>query len=160
MQSNSQKGIWIDRSKAIIISLEKGSEKVKEIESGIENRIYHEHEGDKGSFMGARHSSNEKKFDERKQNQMSSFLNNVVSELREGEDVYILGPAQTKTRLRTLLNEQSHPAVRIMKVETSPKLTPNQLLQKVKQFYNAAPDKKTSAKFSEKIRIKPKTTAK
>src|SRR5690606_6845029 len=114
MQNKKQKGIWIDKSKAIIISLVNGSEQVKEIESTIENRIYHEHEGDKGSFTGNRHGNNEKKFDERKQHQMSSFLNNVLKELNDGEDVYILGPAQTKTKLRSLLNEQPHPSVRIV----------------------------------------------
>lgn len=72
-------GIWIDSSKAIIVTLSEGKENITEIKSDIENRIYHEKEGDQGSFMGSRHLNNEKKFEERKRRQVDSFLKNVIS---------------------------------------------------------------------------------
>jgi hypothetical protein len=44
-----QTGIWIDSSKAIIVTLEKDKEEITEIQSDLENRVYHDKEGDKGS---------------------------------------------------------------------------------------------------------------
>jgi predicted methyltransferase len=45
-----QTGIWIDSTKAIIVTLQDGKEAVSEIQSDLENRVYHDQEGDKGSF--------------------------------------------------------------------------------------------------------------
>ena len=46
-----QAGIWIDSTKAIIITLDGGKEHITEIQSELENRVYHDKEGDKGSFF-------------------------------------------------------------------------------------------------------------
>lgn len=45
-------GIWIDSSKAIIISLEGNKESITEIDSDIENRSHHHGDGKKGHLMG------------------------------------------------------------------------------------------------------------
>ena len=46
-----QAGIWIDSTKAIIVTLDAGKEYITEIQSELENRVYHDKEGDKGSFF-------------------------------------------------------------------------------------------------------------
>jgi len=46
-----QTGIWIDTSRAIIVTLDGGKEKITELESDIENRIYHEKEGNFVNFI-------------------------------------------------------------------------------------------------------------
>jgi hypothetical protein len=40
---------WLN--KAIIVTLQDGKEAVSEIQSDLENRVYHDKEGDKGSFL-------------------------------------------------------------------------------------------------------------
>ena len=50
-----QAGIWIDSTKAIIVTLDGKNESIKEIQSDLENRVYHDKEGDKGSFFGGQH---------------------------------------------------------------------------------------------------------
>jgi hypothetical protein len=59
-----QTGIWIDSTKAIIVSLEDGKEAVTEIQSELENRVYHDKEGDKVSLLDSiltqNHLTNEK----------------------------------------------------------------------------------------------------
>ncbi len=47
-----QTGVWIDSSQAIIITLFDGKENITEIKSGIENKVYHDDEGHKGTFSG------------------------------------------------------------------------------------------------------------
>ena len=59
-----QVGIWIDTKKAIIVALEgHKEEKITEIDSEIENRIYHNEESNKGTFTGSHQSDSETKFD-------------------------------------------------------------------------------------------------
>jgi hypothetical protein len=41
IKDEKQTGIWIDSTKAIIVSLEDGKEAVTEIQSELENRVYH-----------------------------------------------------------------------------------------------------------------------
>jgi hypothetical protein len=55
IKDEKQTGIWIDSTKAIIVSLEDGKEAVTEIQSELENRVYHDKEGDKGSFFAGQH---------------------------------------------------------------------------------------------------------
>ena len=69
-----QVGIWIDTKKAIIIALEgQKEEKITEIDSEVENRIYHNKESNKGTFSGSHQSDNETKFDNRKNEQMDYY---------------------------------------------------------------------------------------
>jgi hypothetical protein len=67
-------GIWVDHKKAIIVSLNGEKENVIEIESNIENAVYHDKEGNKGTFSGSHHGNSETKFEERKKNQLNDFL--------------------------------------------------------------------------------------
>ncbi len=55
MKAKRQTGIWIDASKAILITLENGKEKIKELHSNVETPENHETEGDKGHFVGRQH---------------------------------------------------------------------------------------------------------
>jgi hypothetical protein len=48
------------------LSLFKTGKAVSEIQSDLENRVYHDQEGDKGSFSGGQHMDSQKSFDERK----------------------------------------------------------------------------------------------
>lgn len=132
-----QTGIWIDSSKAIIVTLSEGKENVTEIKSDIENRIYHEKEGDKGSFMGSRHINNEKKFEERKKHQISNFLKNVINQIKHDDELYVFGPAEIKTKLKQQIeNEGTVLSNKLKSVETADNMSPNQLVAKVRSFYN------------------------
>ncbi len=94
-----QTGIWIDSTKAIIVSLEDGKETVTEIQSNLENRVYHDKEVDKGSFFAGQHIDSQKSFDERKKHQINSYLKDVISTVNGADELYIFGPADTKTKL-------------------------------------------------------------
>ena len=131
-----QTGVWIDFSQAIIITLFDGKENITEIKSGIENKVYHDDEGHKGTFSGSRHGFNEQKFNERSKNQLNSFLNNVLSQVKESDERFIFGPAETKTKLQDIIYHQKLIDIHKLKsVQTASKMTPNQILANVKNFY-------------------------
>lgn len=133
-----QTGIWIDSSKAIIVTLEKGKEEITEIQSDLENRVYHDKEGDKGSFFGGQNVDSQKTFDERKKNQINSYLKNVLASVNESDELYIFGPAEVKIKLEQKINaEKSALSSKLKSVETADSMTSNQIVAKVKKFYNS-----------------------
>jgi hypothetical protein len=133
---SKQCGIWIDGHKAILVHLENGSEKVTEITSNIEDRIHHVHEGDKGSFFGARHINNEKKFDERKRHQTRNFVEQVLKSAGLADDIYVLGPSGMKTRLKTAMKNEPALLKKLRGVKSTGSLTEAQLKANVRAFFD------------------------
>jgi hypothetical protein len=132
-----QTGIWIDSTKAIIVSLEGSKEAVTEVLSELENRVYHDKEGDKGSFFAGQHIDSQKSFDERKKHQINSYLKDVISSVSNADALYIFGPAETKTKLEKKINaEKSTISSKPKSIETADSMTSNQIVAKVKQFYS------------------------
>jgi hypothetical protein len=132
-----QTGIWIDSSKAVVVTLTNKQESVIEIGSIIENRIYHNREGDKGAFMGSRHINNEKTFDERRKQQIINFLDNIIEEIKDADEIFIFGPAEMKTKLIKRIEDDKVLLLQKLKsVVTADKMTTNQIVAKTKEYYN------------------------
>ncbi|WP_269223153.1 hypothetical protein [Flavobacterium sp. IMCC34518] len=133
-----QTGIWIDSSKAIIVTLDGEKQKISEIESNLENKIYHEKEGSKGTFNGSHHGSDENKFDKKRKNETNQFLKNILSNIKLVDELYIFGPAETKIKLEQKINtDKSFDSSKLKLVENAESnLTTNQIVAKVKKFYH------------------------
>lgn len=132
-----QTGIWVDSKKAVIVTLQNGGEKTDIIESNLENRIYHEKEGDKGTFNGVHHSNNEKKFEERRKHQMNDFLKQITTHISNADEIYIFGPAETKIKLKTEIENDNNLIEKLTKVEASEQITTNQIIAKTKKYFSA-----------------------
>lgn len=143
-----QVGIWIDTKKAIIVTLDgQKDEKITEIDSEVENSVYHNKEGHKGTFSGSHHSDSETKFDNRKKEEMDYYLESVISYIKGSDYLYIFGPAETKIKLeQKLLEEKSLGKINLKAVETADSMTLNEIVAKVKDFYNPLQRKVNLAK--------------
>ena len=136
MKSVRQTGIWIDTSKAILVTLHEGKENVRTVDSVIENSIYHDHGGNKGTFMGRQHVNDERKFEARRKHQMSDFLEEVLQQTKDSDELYVFGPAGMKTELSKMINGgKRNPTVTLKAVETADKMSLNKIVAKVKKFY-------------------------
>jgi hypothetical protein len=133
-----QTGIWIDSSKAIIVTLDGGKQRISKIESDLENKTYHQKEGSKGSFNGSHHGSDETKFEERRKNETNHFLKSIMSHIKLVDELYIFGPAETKIKLEQKINsDKSFDASKLKLVETAENnMTTNQIVAKIKKFYH------------------------
>ena len=131
-------GIWIDTKKAIIVTLDgQKEEKIMEVDSEVENRIYHNKEGDKGTFSGSHHSDSETKFDNRKKEEIDYYLKAVMSYIKGSDYLYIFGPAETKIKLEQKIGtEKSFTNIKLKAVEAADKMTLNEIVAQVKDFYN------------------------
>jgi hypothetical protein len=131
-----QTGIWIDTSKAIIVTLEGGKdEKISEIDSDVENSVYHDKEGNKGTFSGGHHGNSESKFENRKKEQLDFFIKEVLSYVKGADELFVFGPAETKIRLEQKIQDEKIFANKLKAVETADKMTLNEVVAKVKKFY-------------------------
>ena len=131
-----QTGIWIDTSKAIIVTLEGGKdEKISEIDSDVENSVYHDKEGNKGTFSGGHHGNSESKFENRKKEQLDFFIKEVLSYVKGADELFVFGPAETKMRLEQKIQDEKLFTNKLKAVETADKMTLNEIVAKVKKFY-------------------------
>lgn len=133
-----QTGIWIDSAKATIFTLVGGKEQIETIESNIENRIYHDKEGDKGTFIGSHHLSNERKFDERRKQQLQHFFDEVLLRVADAQELYVFGPGETKVKLEKRIEHEKIIAEKLKKTETADSMTENQVAAKVREFYKTS----------------------
>jgi hypothetical protein len=143
-----QVGIWIDSKKAIIVTLDgQKEEKITEIDSEVENSVYHNKEGNKGTFSGSHHSDSETKFDNRKKEELDYFLKSVLFYVKGSNYLYIFGPGETKTKLEQRIHDdKTLGKINLKAVETSDSMTINQIVAQVKDFYNPLQRKINMAK--------------
>jgi hypothetical protein len=133
-----QTGMWIDGSKAVIISLVDGKEQVERVEAEIENRVHHYGEGNPGVRMGDRHLVPEKRFNERERHQLDNYLDAVLEKVKTADELYVFGPAETRVALqRKLDTDKSYKdlAPRLRAVEPADNMTKNQIVARVKEFF-------------------------
>ena len=135
-QSIQQTGIWIDSSRAILVTLQDGKQQITEVGSVKENQIYHDHGGNKGAFMGRQHVNDEHKFEHRRKHQLHGFLEDVVNHAKDADELYVFGPAETKNELRKLIHENKmNSPMRLKAIESADKMSLNKIVAKVKKFY-------------------------
>ncbi len=134
-----QTGMWIDGSKAVIISLIDGKEQVDRVEAEIENRVHHFADGDPGVYMGSRHLMPEKRIHERERHQLDQYLEAVLDKVKSADELYVFGPAETRVALqRKLDTDKSYKylAARLRAVEPADSMTRNQIVARVKEFFS------------------------
>lgn len=136
MQLKSQTGVWLDSSKAIIVTLNNDKEQLITVKSNIENKIYHDKEGDKGSFMGSRHINNESKFNNRKNYQTEQFIKTILQKIKNSDEIYLFGPAELKLRIKHEFENDPSIASRLLAVEPADSMTNNQIVSKVRDFFS------------------------
>lgn len=133
-----QTGMWIDGSKAVIISLVDGKEQVDRVEAEIENRVHHFADGDPGVYMGGRHLIPEKRIHERERHQLEQYLDAVLEKVKSADELYVFGPAETRVALQHKLHtDKSYKdlAARLRAVEPADNMTRNQIVARVKEFF-------------------------
>ena len=117
-------GLWIDHRKAIIVFLTGEEEEIKQIKSDVEKP---------GSPSGS-----SVRADDLLQNEFTEHLNKYYDEvillLQNAEAILILGPGEAKGELKKRL--ERHPLKgREVEVETTDKMTENQLVAKIREYF-------------------------
>lgn len=130
-----QTGIWLDKEKAIIISLFEEKHTIKHIDSKIEGRERFEGKGKKYGRFGGQFLSMENKKKNRLKKQSVEYLKRIIPEIKNSDKIVLFGPAEMKTELEKLILKDHNLKDRLMAVKIADSMTENQLVAWVKKFY-------------------------
>jgi hypothetical protein len=119
-------GLWIDHKKAVIFSMSDEGAEIKRISSEMEKHI---------RFSGgAQEDSEEDNRDKRFTGHLNNYYDKVISYIHSAESILIFGPGEAKSELKKRLeNEKLHK--NIVGMETTDKMTDNQIVAKVRQRF-------------------------
>ncbi len=128
-------GIWIDQKEANLITLTKKAVHSKTIYSDIESRVRIEGEKKQFGRFGDQYLVDEKGKENRLKEYTQKYLLRVAKELSKADEIFLFGPAQMKLKLEKLISGMPELAVKMKDIKTTEKMTHNQKLAYVKDFY-------------------------
>jgi stalled ribosome rescue protein Dom34 len=129
-------GIWLDKKKARLISLENEKEVMNTIVSEVED--FHIQGGSGTKFKGGPQDVvQDSKYLEREKHQLKAYFKEIASKMKDANAVVIFGPAQTKEKLRKELQENYKEInAKVKAVKTADNMTDNQVKALVRDFFN------------------------
>jgi stalled ribosome rescue protein Dom34 len=125
-------GLWIDHKQAYLIWYKEG--RVEVIPSNIEPP---EHFSG-GTQLGGKLNQKgdvELRHNDRYKLMLTKFYKQVVAALKDVDSIFIMGPGEAKIEFEKVLNRQKAMQKRLLKVEAADKMTKNQMLAHVREFY-------------------------
>lgn len=127
-------GVWIDMSKAIIITL-KGEEREVQVIEGIDNRERIPGEGKRFTRFGNQFSNQEKQKEGRRNQQVKDYLKQVLKILTHSESIVLFGPSNMKQELANLIMKNKEMVQKLHGVVTADNMTENQMVAWVVNYY-------------------------
>jgi len=131
-------GVWIDHKEAILVSIEGDQTTIERIESDAESHFRPSGGRKAGGTYVAQSISKEQKADERRKHQFHDFYQMVIKKVGKADNIFIFGPGEAKLELAKEIEKIKGRHDRIAAVETSDRLTENQIVAKVKSFFLAS----------------------
>jgi hypothetical protein len=122
-------GVWIDHKKAIIVSIAAGEVTTRTLTSDVEA---HPH------YSGSQEGGGEKKYEERHNQDLDRYYDDVIGQLGTPDAVLLFGPGEAKLQLKARLGRSKMSSESIVAVESTDKLTDPQIVAKVKEHYGIA----------------------
>ena len=125
-------GLWIDHKQAFAIWHEDG--KVEVITSQIEPPAHFSG----GTRLGGKQTSKadaEPRSSDRFRSQLKKYYQQVISMLKSADSIFIMGPGEAKIEFEKAIKKNKDLQRRVLKVETAAKMTRNQMVAYVKNFY-------------------------
>jgi stalled ribosome rescue protein Dom34 len=128
-------GIWLDKDKALITTIENGIETLKTITSNIEH--YRIQGGSGTRFKGGPQDVvQDSKYLEREKHQFREYFKNIVSAIKETDALVIFGPAETNEKFSKELQENYKSlSTKVKDVKKADSMTENQVKAWVKNFF-------------------------
>ena len=127
---NRNAGLWIDHKAAIIVfaATDAGSaEETKRMESGMEKHV-------RFSGRAASEGAAEDRRDHQYAVHLDQYYDEVIAQLHDAKSILIFGPGEAKGEFKKRL-EHNGLGERIVGVETTDKMTDNQIAAKVRDHY-------------------------
>jgi stalled ribosome rescue protein Dom34 len=129
-------GVWIDGHKAMIVKFGEDGMKIGMIDSEMDEAYYHDGEKIIGHFSGARHISPEKTISARKINIERKFMKQVFEEVKNNDEIYVLGPGEMRHKLKHFIEEEhKHDAHKFSPSDSCDYLREAQIVDRIKHHF-------------------------
>ncbi len=132
-----QTGIWLDKDKAYIVSLENENETFETVSSNIEHYNIH---GGSGTRLkgGPQDVVQDSKYLEREKQQLKHYFKAIVSQINKTDALVIFGPAETYEKFSKELHENYNSlSTKIKGLEKADSMSDNQVKALVRDFFKS-----------------------
>ena len=128
-------GVWIDKEKAHIVSLEKGQEDFSTLSSELE--FFHPKGGSRSKVKwGPQEVVQDSKYLEREKHQLKVYFDKLATALSKADNIALYGPAGTNQKfLAALSTKKRRLAEKVKLVATADSMTENQFRAMVRECF-------------------------
>ncbi|QBA63833.1 hypothetical protein [Muriicola soli] len=128
-------GIWIDKEKAHIVTLESEKEHFKTIESEME--FYNVRGGSRSKTRwGPQQVVQDSRYLEREKHQLREYFAKLADTVKKADVISIFGPAEVKDKFAKEMHERyAEIGAKIQAVKTADSMTENQVKAMVKEHF-------------------------
>jgi len=128
-------GIWLDKDKAHIVTIDGKTEKFETVQSNIEH--YKIHGGSGTRFKGGPQDVvQDSKYLEREKHQFKAYFKAITDKVNDSSEIVLFGPAKTNERFAKTLQENNDAlAMKIKAVKKADSMTDNQIKAWVRDFF-------------------------
>ncbi len=131
-------GLWIDHTKAIIVTVMGEKEETRHVKSDIGKYVYFSGGSYASPLYGICSITGKGKQDLAFQDFLSAYYEGVIAMIRHADSIWIVGPGEAKEELEKQLQHDQHNA-HTVGIESMGKLTSRQIAAKVRQHYQVTP---------------------
>ncbi len=119
-------GIWIDHTKAVIVSISADQVTTETLESGVPGHP---------RYSGQQDGGGEKRYEERHGQDMNRYYDEVIVRLSAPDGLLILGPGEVKLELMERFSRSKAHGGCTVDIATADKLTDPQIVEQVKAHF-------------------------
>ncbi|MEW4922639.1 hypothetical protein [Algibacter sp. 2305UL17-15] len=132
-----QTGVWLDKDKAIIVTIYNGDVSLNTIVSHMEH--FHVHGGSgtrsKGGPQDVVHDS---KYLEREKHQQKKYFKKLASEIKDTDAIVLFGPAETRINFsKALAKSYKGLSIKVKDVVKTDRMTNRQVKAWVKAYFKS-----------------------
>ena len=138
LDTTKRTGVWLDKDKAIIVTLYDHQTSVNTILSKLEH--FRPHGGSGTRFKGGPQDVvQDSKFLEREKHQLKNYFKNLAKELKSANAIVLFGPAETCLKFNKELKERYKDiSAKVKDVVKADSMTKAQIKSWVKHFFKSS----------------------
>jgi len=147
-------GIWLDQETAYIIRVSGETEPMLErIKSDVESRIRIRGEGKVSARFGNAFIDDQEKKQRRQRHQRQRYFDIIIHELADIDYIYLFGPGKGKEELNNAIEKAHAFKGQVIAMETTDRLTKNQMIAKVIEFFNSDEFRDLKRKLRKELKL-------
>jgi len=129
-------GIWVDRTKALIVMFVGEEASVSCIEFNISQYFRSYKAQQLLSLYDNQSLIPESRIDEQIRKRMHKYYKRIINDVEYADQVFIFGPDETRLELKKAMSKSKERLAKIVGVEKADQMSERQIIAKVKSFYN------------------------